>query len=137
MPRRIPEYSPTAGWTFLNRLSTAGSYLLFISVAITIVNMWVSWRKPVLSGDNPWDAQTLEWATSSPPPHHNFYWIPPIRSERPLWDYNHPDHTGLDGHGGNGHGAPAREPATVGSSTVRIIEPPSDPAGTSGNEADS
>ena len=90
MPRRIAEYSASNGWTFLNRLSTGGAYLLFISVALTLVNMWVSWRKPVSAGDNPWDAQTLEWATSSPPPHHNFAWIPPIRSERPLWDFNHP-----------------------------------------------
>ncbi|MGD0082859.1 MAG: cytochrome c oxidase subunit I [Acidimicrobiales bacterium] len=120
MPRRIAEYSAATGWLTLNRLSTAGAYLLFLSVALTMVNLLVSWFKPVASGDNPWDAQTLEWATSSPPPHHNFFWIPPIRSERPLWDYNHPDHTKL--HQGNGH-APERAPALVGSSSVRIIQP--------------
>jgi cytochrome c oxidase subunit 1 len=133
MPRRIAEYSASNGWTFLNRLSTGGAYLLFISVALTLVNMWVSWRKPVSAGDNPWDAQTLEWATSSPPPHHNFYWIPPIRSERPLWDYNHPEHTGLNGHG---HGAPAKESATVGSANVRMVQPQADPPGDAGNDGE-
>ena len=43
------------------------------------------------AGDNPWDAARLEWFTTSPPPHHNFTHLPPIRSERPTWDYNHPD----------------------------------------------
>ncbi|MFZ0171568.1 MAG: cytochrome c oxidase subunit I [Acidimicrobiales bacterium] len=115
MPRRVAEYGAGTGWTFLNRVSTGGAYLLFISVALTLVNFWVSWRKPIASGDNPWDAHTLEWGTSSPPPHHNFYWIPPIHSERPVWDYNHPEHTITHGHG-KGAPAPAREPASVGSS---------------------
>ncbi|MHB8246280.1 MAG: cytochrome c oxidase subunit I [Acidimicrobiales bacterium] len=92
MPRRIAEYLPSAGWTTLNRISTVGAYLLFLSVLVMVINIVEAWRRPVPAGDNPWDAQTLEWATSSPPPHHNFYWIPPIRSERPLWDHNHPGH---------------------------------------------
>jgi heme/copper-type cytochrome/quinol oxidase subunit 1 len=57
----------------------------------------VSWKR-YPAGDNPWDAQTLEWFTTSPPPHHNFYRLPQIRSERPTWDYNHPEHRSL-GHG--------------------------------------
>jgi cytochrome c oxidase subunit I len=89
MPRRIATYSPTDGFTFLNRLSTLGAYILFISVCFLLWNFWVSWRKPIPAGDNPWDGQTLEWATSSPPPHHNFYELPPIRSERPVWDANY------------------------------------------------
>jgi cytochrome c oxidase subunit 1 len=93
MPRRIAEYSESTGWTGLNRVSTAGAYLLFIAVAIMIVNVYVSWRRPIQAPANPWDGHTLEWATSSPPPHHNFYRLPPIRSERPLWDFNHPEHT--------------------------------------------
>jgi len=93
MPRRIAEYSASTGWTTLNRVSTAGSYLLFIAVAIMVVNAYVSWRRPIQAPANPWDGHTLEWATSSPPPHHNFYRLPPIRSERPLWDFNHPEHT--------------------------------------------
>ena len=55
--------------------------------------------QPVPAGDNPWDAHTLEWFTSSPPPHHNYTHLPPIRSERPTWDYNHPEHrTIVTGH---------------------------------------
>ena len=93
MPRRIAVYSASTGWGGLNRISTVGAYLLFLSVAVMLVNFYVSWRNPILAPDNPWDAGTLEWGTSSPPPHHNFYSIPPIRSERPVWDFNHPEHT--------------------------------------------
>ena len=50
----------------------------------------ISYRKGAIAGDNPWDGQTLEWACSSPPPEHNFESLPPIRSERPVWDANHP-----------------------------------------------
>jgi heme/copper-type cytochrome/quinol oxidase subunit 1 len=67
-----------------------------------LVNLWVSWRKPIVAGDNPWDAHTLEWFTTSPPPHHNYTHLPPIRSERPTWDYNHPDAPSI-GHGGRVH----------------------------------
>ena len=98
MPRRIAEYATTAGWTGLNRVSSVGSYLLFISVAIMLVNFYVSWRRPVPATANPWDAHTLEWAASSPPVHHNFTWLPPVRSERPVWDFNHPDHLSVDHH---------------------------------------
>jgi cytochrome c oxidase subunit 1 len=121
MPRRVAEYGPGTGWKLLNQISTGGAYLLFISVALTLANFWVSWRKPVAAGDNPWDAHTLEWGTASPPPHHNFYWIPPIRSERPVWDYNHPEHLSIDPHG-DGH-TPARQPARAGSASVRIVSP--------------
>ena len=90
MPRRVAVYAATDGWTFLNRLTTLGALMIFVGVAVTLVNLVVSWRKPEFCGGNPWDANSLEWATSSPPPHHNFDSIPPIRSERPVWDANHP-----------------------------------------------
>ncbi|HUY06986.1 MAG TPA: cytochrome c oxidase subunit I [Acidimicrobiales bacterium] len=93
MPRRIAEYSASTGWGGLNRISTFGAYLLFLSVAVMMINFYVSWRNPIPAPDNPWDAGTLEWGTTSPPPHHNFNSIPPIRSERPVWDFNHPEHT--------------------------------------------
>src|SRR5487761_1589396 len=96
MPRRIAEYSANRGWTELNRISTGGAYLLFISVAIMLVTFSVSGPTPSRAWGTPGTAPWLGWATSSPPPHHNFYWLPPIRSERPTWDFNHPDHVVVD-----------------------------------------
>jgi cytochrome c oxidase subunit 1 len=98
MPRRIAEYASGSGFNTLNEISTGGAYLLFISVVIMLVNFWVSWRKPIPAGANPWDGHTLEWGTSSPPPHHNYDIMPPIRSERPVWDLNHPEHPEVDYH---------------------------------------
>jgi len=90
MPRRVATYSSSLHVTFLNRLSTAGAYLLAVSLLPFFWNLWISWRDPIPAGDDPWDGQTLEWATSSPPPPHNFTSLPPIRSDRPLWDLKHP-----------------------------------------------
>jgi cytochrome c oxidase subunit 1 len=111
MARRTAEYGASSGFTSLNRLSTVGSALLFVSVFLLVVNLVHSWLHPIPAGDNPWDAGTLEWATTSPPPHHNFVKLPPIRSERPLWDYNHPEHRHVD------HGKPrfAEGPGSDGS----------------------
>ncbi len=92
MPRRIAVYSPTDGFTFLNQISTIGGYLTGLGFVIFLVNMWISWKRPVPAGDNPWDGYTLEWATTSPPPSHNFTSLPPVRSTRPTWDRNHPEH---------------------------------------------
>ncbi|HZT65926.1 MAG TPA: cytochrome c oxidase subunit I [Acidimicrobiales bacterium] len=89
MPRRIALYQPSDGFTVLNRISSAGAYMLGLSMVFFLLNMWVSWRRPVPAGGNPWDGHALEWWTTSPPPHHNFESLPPIRSERPVWDYNH------------------------------------------------
>ncbi|HEV2361642.1 MAG TPA: cbb3-type cytochrome c oxidase subunit I, partial [Acidimicrobiales bacterium] len=114
MPRRISEYAAGSGFTTLNRISTAGAGLLFISVVIMLVNFYVSWRKPVAAGANPWDGHALEWATSSPPPHHNFEMLPPIRSNRPTWDFNHPDHPEIDHHHERIHGRADRELVKVG-----------------------
>ncbi len=93
MPRRIAVYSATDGFTFLNRVSTVGAYVMAIGMALFLVNVVRSWRRPVAAEDNPWDGATLEWATSSPPPAHNFHSLPPIRSARPVWDANHPEHS--------------------------------------------
>jgi cytochrome c oxidase subunit 1 len=91
MPRRIADYAANTGWGTLNFISTIGAFILGLSMLVMLYNFWVSWARPIPAGDNPWDAHTLEWATSSPPPHHNYNFIPPIRSERPTWDMNHPD----------------------------------------------
>jgi cytochrome c oxidase subunit 1 len=98
MPRRIETYPAGVGWSWLNMWSTIGAYILGIGVAVTVVNLFYSYRRGQIAGDNPWDGQTLEWACSSPPPDHNFEALPPIRSERPVWDANHPDQLTRVGH---------------------------------------
>jgi cytochrome c oxidase subunit 1 len=84
------------------------SFLFFLA------NLVKSWSRPVAAGDNPWDAGALEWFTSSPPPHHNFSHLPPIRSERPTWDYNHPEHLKEDSHGDKRAQRHEQEKETVG-----------------------
>ncbi len=91
MPRRVASYPSNLGWQSYNIVSTVGAFIIGVSFFILLVNFFVSWRNPIPAGDNPWDAHTLEWFTTSPPPHHNYTHLPPIRSERPTWDYNHPD----------------------------------------------
>jgi cytochrome c oxidase subunit I len=87
MPRRIADYSPAEGWTTLNRLSTLGSYVVALSVLVFLVNVAVSWLAQRPAGPDPWEAQTLEWATTSPPPRHNFDTpLPPVRSAEPVLD---------------------------------------------------
>jgi cytochrome c oxidase subunit 1 len=106
MPRRIAVYPHSPQWQTLNQISTLGAILIGISTIFFVVNVAYSWKK-VPAGDNPWDAHTLEWFTTSPPPHHNYYRLPQIRSERPTWDYNHPGHTASP------HGHPdAHKPAS-------------------------
>ena len=98
MPRRVATYIHDPQWQTLNQISTLGAILIGISTIVFVVNIAVSWKKHP-AGDNPWDAHTLEWFTTSPPPHHNYYRLPQIRSERPTWDYNHPEHkTAAHGH---------------------------------------
>jgi cytochrome c oxidase subunit I len=98
MPRRVATYPTYLGWQSYNIISTVGAFIIAFSFAVLLWNLWISWRQPVLCGDNPWDAHTLEWFTTSPPPHHNYSHLPPIRSERPTWDYNHPEAPAI-GHG--------------------------------------
>jgi cytochrome c oxidase subunit I len=93
MPRRVFTYPPLPGWEAMNMISTIGAFILGFSVLIFIVNVALSLRGGEIAGDNPWDAWTLEWATTSPPPEHNFERVPPIRGRRPLWDLAHPDRT--------------------------------------------
>jgi heme/copper-type cytochrome/quinol oxidase subunit 1 len=63
--------------------------VLTIGVLLFLVNLVVSLRKKEPAGDDPWGGHTLEWITTSPPPEHNFAWLPPIRSERPAFDWRH------------------------------------------------
>jgi cytochrome c oxidase subunit I len=91
MPRRIFTYEVDRGWDFLNQLATLGALLQAPSYAIFLYNVIGSWRHGRPAGDNPWDAWTLEWATTSPPPAYNFEATPTVHSRRPLWDLKHPD----------------------------------------------
>lgn len=91
MPRRIYTYEADRGWEIWNQLATIGAFIQAPSYAIFVYNAVVSLWKGQLAGDDPWDAWTLEWQTTSPPPSCNFEELPTVRSRRPLWDLKHPD----------------------------------------------
>jgi cytochrome c oxidase subunit 1 len=86
MPRRIYTYLPEMGWGNLNMLSSVGAVVIVAGVCVFLANVWTSLRRGVPAGDNPWDAATLEWATSSPPPSFNHLFIPVVDGREPLWD---------------------------------------------------
>jgi heme/copper-type cytochrome/quinol oxidase subunit 1 len=89
MPRRIADYASTAGWNDWNLAATIGGFLIALSMLPFLWNVFISLRNGKAAGDDPWEANTLEWATSSPPPPYNFDRLPEIRSERPLFDARH------------------------------------------------
>jgi heme/copper-type cytochrome/quinol oxidase subunit 1 len=91
MPRRIYTYADHLGWDGLNLTSSIGAYLLAVGVLIFIANWFITVHKPANAPADPWDAFTLEWATTSPPPPEDFETIPPVRSARPVWDAKHPE----------------------------------------------
>lgn len=91
MPRRIFTYPADRGWEFWNQLSTIGALIQAPSYLIFVWNLLWSLKHGEVAGDDPWNAWTLEWATTSPPPSYNFETIPTVRSRRPLWDLKHPD----------------------------------------------
>ncbi|ABW10351.1 Cytochrome c oxidase subunit I type [Parafrankia sp. EAN1pec] len=97
MPRRYADYGPGDGFTTLNTISTAGSFLLGVSTLPFMYNVWNSYRRGRLAVvDDPWGyGNSLEWATSSPPPRHNFHQLPRIRSERPAFDLHYPEVAGV------------------------------------------
>jgi cytochrome c oxidase subunit 1/cytochrome c oxidase subunit I+III len=86
MPRRVYTYADGMGWDWLNLITTIGSFVFAVGVLLLIVNVVRSYRSGRVAGDNPWDAPTLEWATSSPPPPYNFVVIPTVQSRHPLWE---------------------------------------------------
>jgi cytochrome c oxidase subunit 1 len=92
MPRRYPDYLPTDGFTLFNTISTIGAFVLGASTLPFIWNIIRSWRYgEITTADDPWGyGNSLEWATSSPPPRHNFTSLPRIRSERPAFELHHP-----------------------------------------------
>ncbi|MFZ0594525.1 MAG: cytochrome c oxidase subunit I [Bryobacteraceae bacterium] len=91
MPRRIYTYEAGRGWEALNMMSTTGAVIQALGVLVFAWNVIHSLRHGELAGDDPWDAWTLEWATTSPPPEYNFEQSPEVRSSRPLWDLKHPE----------------------------------------------
>jgi len=86
MPRRVYTYPAGVGLESVNMIETIGSYLLAIGVLLVLINAVMSWRSGVTAGANPWDAGTLEWSTSSPPPEYDFAVMPTVRSKYPLWE---------------------------------------------------
>src|SRR3954453_15159518 len=98
MPRRVYTYQPDMGWTTLNQIESLGYVLLFVSVFILLVNVFQSMRNGALAGPNPWNAGTLEWAATSPPPSYNFLHLPTGNGREALWDAapNQPIVVGLD-----------------------------------------
>ncbi len=89
MPRRVYTYGPGMGWDAWNLMATLGAGLLAISVALLFITLARGFFRGRPAGNDPWDAQTLEWALSSPPPEHNFATQPVIVSRRPLWDHKY------------------------------------------------
>jgi cytochrome c oxidase subunit 1 len=92
MPRRYADYLSADGFTTLNTVSTIGAYVLGASVLPFVYNVFKSYRygEPVVV-DDPWGyGNSLEWATSCPPPRHNFTRLPRIRSERPAFELHYP-----------------------------------------------
>lgn len=107
LPRRYYTYLPEDGVTWMNQLSTIGSVLVAISMLPFLLNVYITWRSgKKVEVDDPWGyGRSLEWATSCPPPRHNFNSIPRIRSEAPAFDLHHPEVSGVE------QPAPAKAPA--------------------------
>ncbi|KAF0846568.1 aa3-type cytochrome oxidase subunit I [Nocardia caishijiensis] len=92
MPRRYADYLPSDGFTTLNTISTIGAFILGASMLPFVWNTFKSYRYgEVVTVDDPWGyGNSLEWATTCPPPRHNFYELPRIRSERPAFELHYP-----------------------------------------------
>jgi cytochrome c oxidase subunit 1 len=112
MPRRYADYLPGDGFTTLNTVSTIGAFLLGISTLPFLWNVYRSYKYgEVVTADDPWGhGNSLEWATSCPPPRHNFTVMPRIRSERPAFEAHYPElaeRLELEAHsGGSGPAGP-------------------------------
>jgi cytochrome c oxidase subunit 1 len=91
MPRRIYTYEPGRGWDIWNLIVTIGVFFQGAGVLVFVFNMLWSMMKGKIAGNDPWDAWTLEWSTTSPPPDYNYETIPTVQSRRPLWDLKHPE----------------------------------------------
>ncbi|MFC5143266.1 cytochrome c oxidase subunit I [Streptomyces aureoversilis] len=93
MPRRYADYLAADGFTLMNTVSSIGAFLLGISTLPFLYNVWHTARHaPKVTVDDPWGfGRSLEWATSCPPPRHNFHALPRVRSDSPAFDLHHPE----------------------------------------------
>jgi cytochrome c oxidase subunit I len=91
MPRRIQDYPALPDWVGLNQLQTFGALIIALSTAPFLANVVMTLRRKDRDPEDPWEGNTLEWYTTSPPPAHNFDSLPEIHSERPLFDLRHAD----------------------------------------------
>lgn len=91
MPREVYTYQPGHHWATWNMLVTVGAFIQAVAVLIFLIDIFRSLTHGKPAGNDPWDAWTLEWSTSSPPPSYNFAEEPTVRSRRPLWDLKHPE----------------------------------------------
>ncbi len=119
MPRRYADYLPSDGFTTMNTISTIGSFILGASMLPFLWNMYHSYRYGELAlADDPWGhGNSLEWATSSPPPRHNFTWMPRIRSERPAFEAHYPHLIGRLDEEAHAH-RPSRQTERSGAAAV-------------------
>jgi cytochrome c oxidase subunit 1 len=91
MSRRIYTYEPGRGWNTWNLIITIGTFIQGLAILLFVVNLLWSYFRGPNAGNDPWDAWTLEWSVSSPPPAYNFAVTPTVASRRPLWDLKHPE----------------------------------------------
>jgi cytochrome c oxidase subunit I+III len=85
-PRRTYTYQPGLGWDIYNLIETIGAFVLALGILVTFLNWYRSLKRGPAAGNDPWGSETLEWATTSPPPEYNFEAIPTVRSLTPVWD---------------------------------------------------
>jgi heme/copper-type cytochrome/quinol oxidase subunit 1 len=92
MPRRMYTYVRGLGWGGLNMVVTVGAFILAFGILLTIINFFWSLKHGQLAGKNPWNADTLEWSTESPPPPYGSVHLPTVASRHPLWDEHEEEH---------------------------------------------
>jgi heme/copper-type cytochrome/quinol oxidase subunit 1 len=86
MPRRIYTYPAGLGWTVMNQIVTIAAFVLAVGILLTFINFFWSRKHGKYAGKNPWNSDSMEWSTDSPPPPYGSEHIPTIRTRHPLWD---------------------------------------------------